>query len=206
MNSRKKYQRPQAMLWANNPGTNVAGLYIPNGFEVGQNPLLANENDLLNEFIVLSDDNRGPLQFDTLRIEKRERMINGRMRSYHIADKLTLSTSWTRVPSRSFASFPGLDSTEATASLTAGEQYTSDGGAGGTEILDWYNNHQDSFWVYLAYDKYTDFSEEDEQRYSRLNQYNEVIEMFISGFSYSVEKRGGSNFDFWNISVSLEEV
>jgi hypothetical protein len=206
MNSRKKYQRPQAMLWANNPGTNVAGLYIPNGFEVGQNPLLANENDLLNEFIVLSDDNRGPLQFDTLRIEKRERMINGRMRSYHIADKLTLSTSWTRVPSRSFASFPGLDSTEATASLTAGEQYTSDGGAGGAEILDWYNNHQDSFWVYLAYDKYTDFSEEDEQRYSRLNQYNEVIEMFISGFSYSVEKRGGSNFDFWNISVSLEEV
>ena len=206
MNSRKKYQRPQAMLWANNPGTNVAGIYTPNGFEVGQNPLLATEDDLLNEFIVLSDDNRGPLQFDTQRIEKRERMINGRMRSYHIADKLTLSTSWTRVPSRSFASFPGLDSTEATASLTAGEQYTSDGGAGGVEILEWYNNHQDSFWVYLAYDKYTSFSEEDEQRYSRLGQYNEVIEMFISGFSYSVEKRGGSNFDFWNISVSLEEV
>jgi hypothetical protein len=206
MNSRKKYQRPQAMLWANNPGTNVAGIYTPNGFEVGQNPLLATEDDLLNEFIVLSDDNRGPLQFDTQRIEKRERMINGRMRSYHIADKLTLSTSWTRVPSRSFASFPGLDSTEATASLTAGEQYTSDGGAGGVEILEWYNNHQDSFWVYLAYDKYTSFSQEDEQRYSRLGQYNEVIEMFISGFSYSVEKRGGSNFDFWNISVSLEEV
>ena len=206
MNSRKKYQRPQAMLWANNPGTNVAGLYIPNGFEVGQNPLLANEDDLLNEFIVLSDDNRGPLQFDTQRIEKRERMINGRMRSYHIADKLSLSTSWMRVPSRSFASFPNLDPLEAAPAFGAGEQYTSDGGAGGVEILDWYNNHKDSFWVYLAYDKYTGFSEEDSQRYSRLGQYNEVIEMFISGFSYSVEKRGGSNFDFWNISVSLEEV
>jgi hypothetical protein len=206
MNSRKKYQRPQAMLWANNPGTNVAGLYIPNGFEVGQNPLLANEDDLLNEFIVLSDDNRGPLQFDTQRIEKRERMINGRMRSYHIADKLSLSTSWTRVPSRSFASFPGLDPLSANPASNAGEQYTSDGGAGGVEILDWYNNHQDSFWVYLAYDKYTDFAEDDANRYSRLGQYNEVIEMFISGFSYSVEKRGGSNFDFWNISVSLEEV
>lgn len=206
MNSRKKYQRPQAMLWANNPGTNVAGLYIPNGFEVGQNPLLANEDDLLNEFIVLSDDNRGPLQFDTLRIEKRERMINGRMRSYHIADKLTLSTSWTKVPSRSFASFPNLDPLEASPAFGAGEQYTSDGGAGGVEILNWYNTHKDSFWVYLAYDKYTGFSEEDDQKYSRLGQYNEVIEMFISGFSYSVEKRGGSNFDFWNISVSLEEV
>lgn len=206
MNSRKKYQRPQAMLWANNPGTNVSGLYIPNGFEVGQNPLLANEDDLLNEFIVLSDDNRGPLQFDTQRIEKRERMINGRMRSYHIADKLTLSTSWTRVPSRSFASFPGLDPLSANPAFGAGEQYTSDGGAGGVELLDWYNNHQDSFWVYLSYDKYTNFSEDDANRYSRLGQYNEVIEMFISGFSYSVEKRGGSNFDFWNISVSLEEV
>ena len=206
MNSRKKYQRPQAMLWANNPGTNVSGLYIPNGFEVGQNPLLANEDDLLNEFIVLSDDNRSPLQFDTQRIEKRERMINGRMRSYHIADKLSLSTSWNRVPSRSFASFPGLDPLSANPAFGAGEQYTSDGGAGGVEILDWYNNHQDSFWVYLAYDKYTGFSEDDASRYSRLGQYNEVIEMFISGFSYSVEKRGGSNFDFWNISVSLEEV
>jgi hypothetical protein len=206
MNSRKKYQRPQAMLWANNPGTNVSGLYIPNGFEVGQNPLLANEDDLLNEFIVLSDDNRSPLQFDTQRIEKRERMINGRMRSYHIADKLSLSTSWNRVPSRSFASFPGLDPLSANPAFGAGEQYTSDGGAGGVEILNWYNNHQDSFWVYLAYDKYTGFSEDDASRYSRLGQYNEVIEMFISGFSYSVEKRGGSNFDFWNISVSLEEV
>jgi hypothetical protein len=206
INSRKKYQRPQAMLWANNPGTNVAGLYIPNGFEVGQNPLLANEDDLLNEFIVLSDDNRTPLQFNTQRIERRERMINGRMRSYHIADKLNLSTSWTRVPSRSFASFPGLDPLSADPAVGAGEQYTSDGGAGGVEILDWYNNHQDSFWVYLAYDKYTNFSEDDVNRYSRLGQYNEVIEMFISGFSYSVEKRGGSNFDFWNISVSLEEV
>jgi hypothetical protein len=206
INSRKKYQRPQAMLWANNPGTNVAGLYIPNGFEVGQNPLLANEDDLLNEFIVLSDDNRTPLQFDTQRIERRERMINGRMRSYHIADKLNLSTSWTRVPSRSFASFPGLDPLSADPAVGAGEQYTSDGGAGGVEILDWYNNHQDSFWVYLSYDKYTNFSEDDVNRYSRLGQYNEVIEMFISGFSYSVEKRGGSNFDFWNISVSLEEV
>jgi hypothetical protein len=128
------------------------------------------------------------------------------MRSYHIADKLVLSTSWTRVPSRSFASFPGLDPLSANASPGSGEQYTSDGGAGGVEILDWYNNHQDSFWVYLAYDKYTDFAEDDANRYSRLGQYNEVIEMFISGFSYSVEKRGGSNFDFWNISVSLEEV
>jgi hypothetical protein len=255
MNGRKKYQRPQAMLWANNPGYTEGGLYIPNGFEVGQTPAESENQDLLNEFMVLSDDNRSPLQFDTLRIEKRERMINGRMRSYHVADKLTLSTSWDMLPSRSFKTKPnfnasaipdfnndgtpeevynkvtksgdsyqyGQRSPESRLSsgqinpadttyiqlpntTTFSDQFTSDGGAGGVELLEWYSTHQDSFWVYLSYDKYSNFLEEDESRYSRLGQYNEVIEMFISNFSYSVEKRGGLKHDLWNISVSLEEV
>jgi hypothetical protein len=29
--------------------------------------------------------------------------------------------------------------------------------------------------------------------------------MYITSFNYSVEKRGGTNYDFWNISVTLEE-
>jgi hypothetical protein len=258
MNGRKKYQRPQAMLWANNPGYTSGGLYLPNGFEVGQTSTESEDQDLLNEFMVLSDDNRSPLQFETQRIEKRERMINGRMRSYHVADKLTLSTSWDMLPSRSFktkpnfnasaipdfnndgtpeatfsktrvdpgyeygkrmpqtlknpndSSFVELDSTptifEIENSTSLSNQFTSDGGAGGVELLEWYNTHQDSFWVYLSYDKYTNFSEEDENRYDRLGQYNEIIEMFIANFSYSVEKRGGLSHDLWNISVTLEEV
>jgi hypothetical protein len=179
---------------------------VPNGFEVGQNPEEATEQDLLDEFIVLSDDNRDPIDFQPFRIERRERMINGRMRSYHIADKLNISTSWTMLPSRSHASFPGFDSETADPLSGSGEQYTSDGGAGGVEILEWYNSHQDAFWVYLAYDNYASFAKEDEERYSRLNQYNQIIQMYISDFSYSVQKRGGSNYDFWNISVTLEEV
>jgi hypothetical protein len=42
--------------------------------------------------------------------------------------------------------------------------------------------------------------------YSKLAQYNQIIEMYITDFSYSVVKRGGTNYDFWNISVTLEEV
>jgi hypothetical protein len=239
INGRKMYQRPQAMLWANNPGYTSGGLYLPNGFEVGQATAESENQDLLNEFIVLSDDNRSPLQFDMQRIEKRERMINGRMRSYHIADKLTLSTSWDMLPSRSFKTKPNFNSSafpdanygrripwtvnnpsdnsfvelESTPTIfeinnttIPSDQFTSDGGAGGVELLEWYSTHQESFWVYLSYDKYTNFSEEDENKYDRLGQYNEVIEMFISNFSYSVEKRGGLNHDLWNISVSLEEV
>jgi hypothetical protein len=128
------------------------------------------------------------------------------MRSYHIADKLDLSTSWNRLPSRSFASSPDFDEFGNPDDLAlVGEQYTTDGGAGGVDILNWYNSYKGSFFVYLAYDKYTEFSEEDPNRYSKLGQYNEILEMYITSFSYSVEKRGRSNYDFWNISLSLEE-
>jgi hypothetical protein len=195
------------MLWANNPGKLESGAYVPEGFEVGQTiPEDATQEELLNEFLILSDDNRSPLQFNSVRIEKKERMINGRMRSYHIADKIDLSTSWSMLPSRSFASSPDFDEVgNSNDPALVGEQYTTDGGAGGLEILDWYNSYKGSFYVYFAYDKYTNFSDEDPQKYSRLGQYNEIIEMYISSFNYSVEKRGGSNHDLWNISLSLEE-
>jgi hypothetical protein len=216
MTNRKKYGRPQAMLWANNPGTVTSGLYIPLGLEVGQfRPEDATEEDLLNEFLILSDDNRSPLQFNSLRIEKKERMINGRMRSYHVADKLELSTSWTMLPSRSFSESPEFDEAGIPGSninvppfgspAYKDEQYTTDGGAGGVEILNWYNSYKGSFYVYLAYDKYSEFPEDDTEKYSRLGQYNDVLEMYISSLTYSVEKRGGSNHDLWNISISLEE-
>jgi hypothetical protein len=226
MTNRKQYERPQAMLWANNPGTITDGFYVPNGFEVGQDTSDAPQGSLLDEFLILSDDNRSAVEFKPIRIERRERMINGRMRSYHIADKLSISTSWSMLPSRSFSSSPEFSSIGEPSLRESGnrapgadnsfeilpnitnlsEKFTTDGGAGGVEVLDWYSSHKDSFWVYLAYDKYSNFSDNDEDKYSRLGQYNQIIEMYISDFNYSVQKRGGSNHDFWNISVTLEEV
>lgn len=199
MAGRKKYGRPQAMLWADSPGTIENGLYIPNNLEVSA----ANSGQLGNQFIALSDDNRQPIDFSVERIEKRERMINGRMRSYHIADKLSISTSWQRLPSRAFALDPNFD--ENGIPDADSFKYTTDGGAGGVEMLDWYEKHQGSFWVFLAYDKYSTFGNDD-AAYAHLPHYNQVIEMFFSDFSYSVEKRGASTHDFWNISVTLEEV
>lgn len=206
MSGRKKYKRPQAMLWSENSGTLVNGVYVPNGYEIGSTTGSETDQSTFNQFLILSDDNREPIDFKPTRIEKRERMINGRMRSYHIADKLTISTSWSMLPSRSFYLSPefnpstGKPLTKEKNSL----EYTSDGGAGGVELLDWYENHQGSFWVYLAYDKYSNFGKDD-LSYGHLGQYNQLIEMFFSDFSYSVQKRGGSNHDFWNISVTLEE-
>jgi hypothetical protein len=216
-------------------------------------------------------------------------MINGRMRSYHVDDKLTISTSWDSLPSRAFKRKPNWEadfrqvyvigvtpsngvvtytvtgsdfevgdvidvsginitgynvkgatitavdnsngshkisiSSNATGNfdgnLSSGivtvagvglssftddfaNQFTVDGGAGGLDLLEWYENHPGPFYVFLAYDKFTNFGREN-SAYGYLKQYNEVVEMYISDFSYSVEKRGG-NHDFWNVSVSLEEV
>lgn len=210
MNNRRKYSRPQAMLWSDNAGTLDNGFYVPLGYEVGQD--LETVTDFDNgEFLILSDDNRAPISFDIERIERRERMINGRMRSYHIADKLSVSTSWSLLPSRAFVGNPnfnanGIPTSEInTNSVGLSGKYTTDGGAGGVELLNWYENHKGSFWVFFAYDKYSNFQINND-RYNRLDQYNEVVEMFISDFSYSVEKRNGSSYDFWNISVTLEEV
>jgi hypothetical protein len=250
------------------------------------------DQSLVDQFIILSDHNRSALDFSNERIEQRERMINGRMRSYYIDDKLSISTSWDNLPSRAFKKKPNWESdfrqayvldasgdaeenemiyelafvtenpfvigdvvdisgiistgyNRKNATITdirvdgavhqiviAGSynasyesgglitiagvgssensndfelQYTVDGGAGGLDLLQWYENHPGSFWVFLAYDKFTNYGRDDVADYKHLDQYNEVIEMYISDFSYTVEKRGGI-YDLWSVSVSLEEV
>jgi hypothetical protein len=133
------------------------------------------------------------------RIEKRERMINGRMRSYHVADKTKITLSWDNLPSRAFDLNPSFDSN----GVSTKERFTVDGGAGGNDLLKWYEEHVGSFWVYLAYDKYTVFGT-DNPAYGHMHQYNQVLEMYISDFSHKVTKRGGL-FDFWDVSITLEE-
>jgi len=207
MQGRRTYKRPQAMLWSENSGTLVDGLYVPTGLEVNADSGDQTNQDLFNQFLILSDDNREPIEFKPLRIETRKRMANGRMRSYHIADKLTISTSWNMLPSRAYALRPNYsqETGKSPYANVNSQEYTTDGGAGGVDILDWYENHKGSFWVFLAYDKYSVFGDND-AAYAHLTQYNQLIEMFISEFNYSVVRRGGSTHDFWNISVTLEEV
>jgi hypothetical protein len=202
MNQRKRYQRPQSILWSENAGTLTNGIYVPQGYEVGGTYPDGTSSDLIDQFLVLSDHNRTDMSFSPQRIEQRQRTINGRMRSYHIADKLQMSVSWSNLPSRSHIADPNFSYETAVASAT---EYTADGGAGGGELLDWYENHKGPFWMFLAYDKYKNF-EAYENPYAHLSQYNQILQVYVSDFNYTVVKRGGSNHDLWNITVSLEEV
>lgn len=204
MIGRKRYARPQAILWSENPGTIINGLYVPTGYEINADTGLEVDESLFNQFLVLSDHNRTEMQFRPERIENRRRMINGRMRSYHVADKQTMSVSWQLLPSRSYSENPDFSASGVSDLIRSQDEYTADGGAGGIDLLDWYENHKGSFWMFLAYDKMNKFKDA-EDPYAQLGQYNDVVEVFISSFDYTVVKRGSTNHDLWNVSVTLEE-
>lgn len=209
LSGRKRYQRPQGVLWSDNPGTLVNGIYVPTGHEIGADTE-EEDTSLLNQFLILSDHNRSEMAFTPQRIEQRQRTINGRMRSYHIADKIQINFSWNMLPSRSHDQVAEFDdATGVSPYQNQTQEFTADGGAGGVSILEWYNNHQGPFWMYLAYDNYANFKEDGtivDASYGHLAQYNEIVEVYFADFNYSVVKRGGNNFDMWNISVTLEEV
>jgi hypothetical protein len=196
---RKKYSRPQAMLWSDNSGNiDESKMRFPSGKEK-------------EDFIICSDHNRKEMNINQQRIESRQRMINGTMRSYHIADKIALSVSWERLPSRSFSRNVIFDSSGKAVMSETDQEYTVDGGAGGVELLDWYENHSGPFYVYLGYDKFNSNSLKvvgnvEDASFTHLGIYNDVRMMYFSNFDYTIEKRGGTNFDFWTVNVGLEEV
>jgi hypothetical protein len=224
MDGRQQYKsgRPQAVIWADKEPSVQDNRLTPVGYEVGANTSNVSPSDLANNrFLILSDHNRGELSMTIERIEQKRRMVNGTMRSYHVADKTSISIDWDMLPSRSFKNYPAFDElgkpnletlnergeplVPSGSLYGADQKYTVDGGAGGVELLDWYETHKGPFWVMLSYDKYNVFQGSGSERL-KLAQYSQRLEMYISSFNYSVVKRGGGNFDMWNVSVQLEEV
>jgi hypothetical protein len=138
-------------------------------------------------FIYLTDDNRSELQISIERIEFKKRMINGRMRSYHVADKKIFSVDWQNLPS-------------VKGELSESRFITAPSGwASGQEMLKWHEGHTESFYLTLVYD--TPFASESVPLQYSLETYN----VFFEDFSYVVKKRG-STHDLWDVSMSLVEV
>jgi len=189
LNSRKKWIRPQAMIFSNNSGGILNGVPQISGIE-------------REDFIILSDHNRSDISFSANRLENRKRMVNGHMRSYHIADKIDVSFAYNLLPSRSYDGDPEFGD-NGVATVTGLSEYTADGGAGGAELLEWYTANPGSFYVFLSYDKPQTFADE---IYQNLDKYSDILEVFFSNFSYNIVKRGGTNHDLWDISIALEEV
>jgi hypothetical protein len=117
------------------------------------------------------------------RIESKRRMIDGTMRSVHVADKYTFSTSWENIPSRK---------------LNGADEITSDGYGAGIDIKDWYESNHDDFWMLLIYDN---DDSEDVSSGVNVEKYN----VFFDSFDFTVTKRGQFN-DLWDVSIDLVEV
>jgi hypothetical protein len=206
MNNRKRYSRPQAVLFADNAPVFLNGIARPPGFELSSNYGVDDQLEN-NSFIILSDHNRGPINISYNRFENRQRMVNAQMRSFYVNEKRIVELSWERLPSRAFATNPdfSLSSSSGLSDLTkTTDEYTADGGAGGAEILAWYQTHRFPFWVYLAYDNFATYGYDD-ANYGKLANYTDFLYMYITSFNYSIEKRGADNFDMWNVSITLEE-
>ena len=141
--------------------------------------------DLGASYLYLTDDSRSDLQVSLERIEYKKRMINGRMRSYHVEDKKTFSANWKDLPSQKNQISESLFGT--------GTNWASC-----QQMLDWHKNHTDSFYLTLVYDTAT--ASANPLRY-RLENYN----VFFEDFSYAIKKRGATH-DLWDISMTLVEV
>jgi hypothetical protein len=139
----------------------------------------------LNSTIKLSEHSRQPVSLAPNRIEKSQRMSNGSLRKFYIADKQSLSVSWTKLPS--FSTF------------------TIDGGYGAVDLENFYNgtatkasgalSGQSTFDVTISYGGTT-----------------KTLQMAFQSFSLEVinrnvkQKSSDTPQEFWNVSFTLEEV
>jgi len=174
---RSKYSRPTLIIFTEDEP--VKGTALNNR---------ENKWDLGTNFLYLSDNNRSDLAVSFERIEHRQRMVDGTMRAYHIADKKTYSTSWKKLPSRKDY-------------VTEYDVFNSnaDNIGGGQQILDWYKKYPGSFWVLFVYDV------DNEINKTNIKYNVEKVNVFFESFSYNVITRG-TDSDLWDVNLSLVEV
>lgn len=152
----------------------MATIYLPAGSLI-----------YLNTTLKLSEHNREPVSITTNRIEKTQRMSNGTLRKFFIADKKSINVSWNMLPS--FYTF------------------TVDGGYGAMDIKSFYEgtaakasgslSGRSTFDVTLGYGGTT-----------------QTFNMIFTSCSFEIVKRnvkqvtGDTAQEFWNVSLSMEEV
>ena len=140
----------------------------------------------LNTTLKLSDHNRQPVSIQTNRIEKQQRMANGTLRKFFIADKKSINVNWNMLPSLS--------------------TFTADGGYGAIDLRSFYEgtaakasgalSGRSNFDVTLVYG----------------GTATQTFNMVFTSCSFELVKRnvkqvqGDTAQEFWNVSISLEEV
>ena len=124
----------------------------------------------------ITEHNRAPIQIGFSTIEKTKMMASGLTRRFLITQKRSLQLSWSMVPSTS--------------------AMTVDGKYGAKQIRDLYTSTFGTFTVTIKYNNAT----------------TDSIYMYATDASFEVVKRNvkatvsSSPEEFWNVSLTLEEV
>jgi hypothetical protein len=136
-------------------------------------------------WVKLSEHNRQPMSIGQNRIQKVTRMSNGTLRKFFIADKREFSTSWNMLPSFS--------------------NMTVDAGYGAVDLKSYFEGTkgQGVFKLKIVYGK------------NQTTPFADREETFLVSFtscSFEVIKRNVKDSssdpaqEFWNVSISMEQV
>ena len=130
----------------------------------------------------ITEHNRSPLSINIERIESSQRMANGTLRKYFVADKLNLNASWEMIPSF--------------------RNETVDGGWGAEDIKNFYESTagRGSFRVKI---NPTVFSPSLVEGTAALSD-DYTYTMAFSSCDFTILKRGLQ--PFWSVNISLEQV
>lgn len=138
-----------------------------------------------NSSLKISEHNRQPVAISTNRIEKTQRMSNGTLRKFYVADKRSISVSWSMLPSYS--------------------TFTVDGGYGALDLKAFHAGTASKASGALSGKTSFDVS-------IKTGNTTETFEVIFSSFSIEMvkrnvkEKNSSTPQEFWNVSLSLEEV
>ena len=142
---------------------------------------LSNKTNL--RFRRVTEHNRAPLSLNVERIESGQRMSNGTMRKYFIADKLNINASWEMIPSF--------------------RNETVDGGWGAEDLKNFYESAagRGAFRIKLNPTVFsTDLIEQSDGALA--DDYTYTV-MFTS-CDFTLLKRGLQ--PYWSVNISLEQV
>jgi hypothetical protein len=153
--------------------------YLPRGsaIQVYARDLYANPADTTKDWIRLSEHNRSEIGITQQRIEQSQRMANGSLRKFFVADKKEFSVSWTMLPGSKI--------------------YTVDNEWGALDLIEFYNSSegQSTFDIRLNFAK------------TGTNQESSGYESYTvscTSFNATLVRRG--EIPFYNISMSMEQV
>jgi hypothetical protein len=153
--------------------------YLPRGsaIQVYARDLYANPADTTKDWIRLSEHNRSEIGIAVKRIEQSQRMANGSLRKFFVADKKEFSVSWSMLPGSRI--------------------YTVDNEWGALDLIEFYNSSegQSTFDIRLNFAK------------TGTNQESSGYEPYTvscTSFNATLVRRG--EIPFYNISMSMEQV